>query len=109
MPSQETLAGRRTIGALIGVVSAALAVSVAHLVAAFTDEAASPLTAVGSAAIDLSPPGAKEFAIRNFGVHDKLVLVSGISLVLALFAAGLGVMSLRRRFAAYAALIGFGA
>src|SRR5713101_3533366 len=105
----SALVHRRTIGALIGLVSAALAIAVAHLVAAFIDESASPITAVGSAAIDLSPPGLKEFAIRNFGAHDKLVLVTGIAVVLALIAAAIGVLALRRRFIAHGALIGFGA
>jgi DMSO/TMAO reductase YedYZ molybdopterin-dependent catalytic subunit len=107
--TMQRVDGRRTVGALIGLVSAALAISVAHLLAAFIDEAASPLTAVGSAAIDLSPPFVKEFAIRTFGVHDKLALLTGMAVVLALFAAGIGVLSVRRRWIASAALIGFGA
>lgn len=99
----------RTVGAAIGVLVAALAVSVAHLVAAFVDESASPLTAVGGAVIDLSPSGVKEFAIRTFGERDKLVLLIGIGVLLVLFAAATGALAVRRRFVAYGVLVGFGA
>jgi DMSO/TMAO reductase YedYZ molybdopterin-dependent catalytic subunit len=99
----------RAIGASIGLLSAAVAIAVAHLVAAFVDEAASPIAAVGGAVIDLSPPGVKEFAIRTFGSNDKRALVIGISVLLALFAAGMGVLAMRRRWVAYAGLGGFGA
>ncbi len=94
---------------MIGLLIAALAIAVSHLVAAFVDESASPITAVGAAVIDLSPSGVKEFAISTFGTLDKVALVIGICVLLALFAAGVGVLSLRRRWVAYAALIGFGA
>ncbi len=88
--------------------SAVVAIAFAHLVAAFIDEAASPITAVGSAAIDLAPSGVKEFAISTFGTQDKLVLVIGICVVLALIAAGVGILAMRRRTVAYVALGGFG-
>jgi DMSO/TMAO reductase YedYZ molybdopterin-dependent catalytic subunit len=109
MHPSRSLDGHRTIGALIGLVSAALAIGVAHLTAAFVDESASPITAVGAAIIDLSPPAVKEFAINTFGARDKLALVIGICVLLVLFAAGIGVLSIRRRWVAYVALVGFGA
>ena len=95
-------------GAAIGLVSAAVAVGIGHLAGVLIDEAASPLNAVGSAAIDLSPPGVKEFAIRNFGTHDKPVLIAGICVVLAIVAALMGIAAVRRRWVVYAGFIGFG-
>src|SRR5204862_462400 len=38
----------------------------------------------------------KNFAISAFGSHDKLVLVIGILVVLAIFAAGIGILATRR-------------
>jgi DMSO/TMAO reductase YedYZ molybdopterin-dependent catalytic subunit len=99
----------RRIGALTGLVSAALAIAVAHLVAAFIDEAASPLSAVGAAVIDSSPSTVKEWAISTFGAQDKTVLLIGIGVVLAVFAAGMGALSVGRRWVALVALVAFGA
>ena len=99
----------RRIGALIGLLSAAVAIAVAHLVAAFIDEAASPLNAVGAAVIDSSPSAVKEWAIATFGTQDKLVLLIGIGVLLAAFAAGMGVLAMRRRWVAHVALFAFGA
>jgi hypothetical protein len=51
---------------------------------------------VGQLQIDYTPPWLKNFAIREFGGHDKEILVGGILVVLALFAAVLGVLAMRR-------------
>ncbi len=40
--------------------------------------------AVGQAAIDLAPPPLKNFAISVFGANDKMALVIGILIVLAI-------------------------
>ena len=40
--------------------------------------AASPLLAVGSTFIDLTPEWLKSFAIRSFGANDKAALLSGM-------------------------------
>jgi hypothetical protein len=57
---------------------------------------ASPVVAVGGAAIDATPQWLKEFAIRAFGERDKLVLLAGIAAVLAGFAAAAGLVAVRR-------------
>ena len=67
-------------GALAGVVAGALAVTFGMLVAAITD-VVSPIDAVGSEVIDLSPRWVKEWAIEQFGTNDKLVLRTGICLL----------------------------
>ena len=88
---------RPVAGALLGVTTAAVALGVAHLIAGLIGREASPVIAVGSAAIDLTPEWLKSFAIRNFGANDKTVLLGGIGVVLLLAAVALGVASVRRR------------
>jgi DMSO/TMAO reductase YedYZ molybdopterin-dependent catalytic subunit len=83
-------------GAAAGLLSGAVAVGAGQLVAAITGANGSPVVAVGQLQIDVTPPALKNFAISAFGSHDKLVLVSGILAVLALFAAALGILAMRR-------------
>ena len=84
------------LGAIAGVLAGAVAIGVGQLVAGITGPDGAPVVAVGQLSIDFTPPGVKNFAITAFGSHDKLVLVSGILVVLAIFAAGLGVMAMRK-------------
>ena len=77
-------------GALLGIVTAGVALGVGHLVAGVVATGASPLVAVGQAAIDLAPPWLKEFAIDTFGANDKKVLFAGMVLVVTALAAVLG-------------------
>ena len=106
VPSTEPVAApSKLIRALAGLASAAAAIGVGHLVAAFLNPAASPLLAVGSVAIDLAPTPAKEFVVRTFGNYDKPLLVGSIGLALAVFAAVIGLIAWRFRIVA---LIGIG-
>ncbi|MEV7089921.1 molybdopterin-dependent oxidoreductase [Streptomyces sp. NPDC093085] len=100
---------RRGLAALSGLVAGFSALAVAELAAVPVRPEASPVTAVGSAFIDRTPPWLKEFAVRNFGTDDKLVLRLGILAVLALFALAVGVAALRHRRAGSAAVLVFGA
>ncbi len=84
------------VGAVLGVVSAGVALGVAHLVAAFVGDESSPVIAVGSAAIDLTPEWLKSFAIRTFGEQDKLVLLIGVGVIVTVLAVVLGIASVRR-------------
>ncbi|GAA3117372.1 hypothetical protein GCM10017600_14250 [Streptosporangium carneum] len=95
-------------GALIGLVSGAVAVGVSLLVAGLVKASAFPVVAVGNAAVDLAPAEAKEFAIRTFGENDKNVLVAGILVVLAVIAAALGVLAVRALRYGLAGLAAFG-
>src|SRR5262249_17426176 len=52
--------------------------------------------AVAELSIDLSPPSVKNFAIKEFGSHDKLVLQIGVLVVLAIFAAVIGSLAQRK-------------
>ena len=69
----------------------------------------SPAVAVGEAAIDLAPPPVKDFAISAFGSNDKTALVIGILVLLAVFAAVIGVAAMRRLSYGYAGLVIFAA
>ncbi|MFE6610879.1 molybdopterin-dependent oxidoreductase [Amycolatopsis sp. NPDC057786] len=81
--------------ALIGVVALAAALAAGHLVAGFISVNASPYLAVGNGAIDLTPVELKDFAVRTFGVYDKLVLLGGMAVVMVLAAAVAGIVSRR--------------
>ena len=83
-------------GAVAGVLSAAVAIGAAQLVAGLTAPQGSPVLAVGQAAIDLTPPPVKNFAISTFASNDKTVLLGGILVVLALYAAVVGMLAVRR-------------
>src|SRR6266849_4595060 len=83
-------------GAVAGVLAAAVAIGAAQLAAGLTVPQSSPVLAVGQAAIDLTPPPVKDFAISAFGAHDKTVLLGGILVVLGLYAAVVGVLAVRR-------------
>jgi DMSO/TMAO reductase YedYZ molybdopterin-dependent catalytic subunit len=83
-------------GAVVGVLAAAVAIGAAQLAAGLTVPQSSPVLAVGQAAIDLTPPPLKDFAISTFGSNDKTVLLGGILVVLALYAAVIGMLAVRR-------------
>jgi DMSO/TMAO reductase YedYZ molybdopterin-dependent catalytic subunit len=78
--------------------------AVAHLVAALLDPVSSPVLAVGSTVIDLTPTPLKEWAVRNFGTNDKLILIGSV-LAGTLVLAGVAGLLSRRRFAVGAGLL----
>jgi DMSO/TMAO reductase YedYZ molybdopterin-dependent catalytic subunit len=99
---------RRLLGALSGLLAALVALGVAELVAAFVGPAASPVIAVGDAVITLTPEPVKAFAVATFGENDKIALVVGTLLVIALYALLLGLVALRRPRIAGAGIAVFG-
>ncbi|MFJ3336074.1 molybdopterin-dependent oxidoreductase [Streptomyces sp. NPDC086766] len=99
---------RPALGALSGVLAGFAALSSAELAAALVRPEAGPVVAVGGAAIDRTPAAVKDWAIRNFGTHDKLVLQLGILLVLALFALAVGLLAVRHRRPGAAAVLVLG-
>src|ERR1700759_3508989 len=86
---------RVTYGAVVGLLTAAVAMGVGQLVSGLTVSQGAPWAVVGEAAINLAPPPVKNFAISAFGSNDKNVLVAGILVVLAIFAAFVGIAALR--------------
>src|SRR5262249_30848471 len=88
---------RRTVlGVVAGLLAGAAALGVGQLIAGLTGANGSPVVAVGQLQIDHTPEWLKNFAIKEFGSHDKLALVIGIVCVLAIFAGVIGVLAVRR-------------
>src|SRR3984957_5908324 len=83
-------------GALVGLLTAAVALGVAELAAALISASSAPVIAVGETAINLTPIPVKEFAITHFGSHDKEALLAGIVVMLIGFAAVIGIAAVRR-------------
>ena len=96
-------------GALLGVVTAVVALGVAQLVAGLIDPSSAPLLTVGQAAIDATPEWLKAWAIRSFGAADKAVLLGGMTAVILTVAALLGIVAIRHLGLAIAGLVGLGA
>lgn len=92
------------LGALSGIVAASAGLAAGHLVAAVTDAATSPVLAVGSAVIDLTPTAMKQWAVETLGNADKPVLLASV-LVVTLVLAALGGILARRSFPAGAAVV----
>ena len=108
MSTRRNTVLRTALGACSGLVAGYAALAVAELVSVAVRPEASPVTAVGGAAIDRTPAAVKDWAIRHFGTHDKLVLQLGILVVLALLAMALGVLAPRFRRSASAGVLLFG-
>ena len=106
-PSDPWVTRRAGLGAVAGVLAAGTALGVGQLVAGLTGANGSPVVAVGQLQIDFTPPWLKNFAISEFGSDDKLVLVSGILVVLGIFAAVIGVAATRRLAYGMAGLVVF--
>ena len=87
----------RLLAALAGVIAGAFTLAVAEVLAAVISPTSSPVLAVGSAFVDLTPPALKDFAVETFGTKDKLVLLVGMVVVIIVLAAVAGVLAARRR------------
>jgi len=91
--------------ALTGLLAAMAGIAAGHLVAAFATPAASPVLAIGSTVIDLTPQPLKEWAIEHFGTNDKLVLQASVLVVTLVLAALVGLLARRRLWLSVAALV----
>lgn len=89
-----------------GVLATVVGLAAAHLVAALTAPAASPVLAVGSTVIDLTPTPLKEWAIRQFGSADKAVLVGSVTVMVLLLAAVAGILAARRETTGLLVVVG---
>lgn len=85
------------VAALVGLMSMVAGLAVGHLVGGFTSPISSPFLAVGGTAIDLTPIWLKDFAVRTFGSNDKVVLLSGMAVVIGLVGVAMGLWSRRSR------------
>jgi len=84
-------------GVLIGLVAGGLGIAVAMLIASLSGSWRSPVLDVGDRVVDQVPSWAKDLAIDWFGTNDKIALLVGIGLILAGYAAVLGVLLTRGR------------
>ena len=91
-------------GALCGLLTAAAAMGFAQLFAGLTIPAASPVVAVGEAAIDHTPLGLKDWSVSTFGTSDKTVLLAGVLVVVFLYAMVVGIVAMRRLWLGFAGL-----
>jgi len=71
-------------------------VGVGELLASWITPSGGPFAVVGSAAIDLAPPWAKDAAIALFGTGDKAALLTLIAIVVLALAAAAGLLEARR-------------
>lgn len=94
----------RVVWAGFGVLATVVGMAAGHLVASLLDPASSPVLAVGSTVIDLTPTPLKEWAIRQFGSNDKAVLTGSVLVGTLVLAAVAGLLA-RRRLALGAGLL----
>jgi len=105
----EGLARRGPIvGAVIGILAAAVAIGVATFAAAFVRPQASPASVVGSIFIDRIPAALKHSVMAHFGAHDRTVLLLGMYVAIGLIAMVLGCMARRKPSVGVAGIAAFG-
>lgn len=97
-----------TIAALLGMLAAAVTVSLGDLIAQFVAPQSSPLFAVGAFVIDIVPPWVKDTAIALFGTGDKVALLVGLGLLVLVLAVGIGILEYRRSPWGIVALVAVG-
>ena len=108
-PARPSWWARLGLGALIGVLSAGLAIGVGQLVTVFVRPAASPIIVVGNRIILLTPETVRRWAIRRFGTDDKPTLLTGIYIGIAVFAVVVGALALYRLWLGLLGIAAFGA
>ncbi|WP_433658778.1 molybdopterin-dependent oxidoreductase [Nocardia sp. CA-128927] len=91
-----------------GIVSAAVALGVAELLAAFFGADSAPLNALGATVVDHTPDGVREWAITTFGTSDKTVLYICMAVVAVVVAGLAGAIERTSRAAGSTVLAIFG-
>jgi DMSO/TMAO reductase YedYZ molybdopterin-dependent catalytic subunit len=94
--------------AAVGVVAGGVAVGVAEAAAALVSPESSPLFAVGAAVERVAPRAVTEFATGSLKSWDKPALLIGIGVLLAVFAAAIGIAARRDPARGYAGVCAFG-
>ncbi|MEJ7832825.1 MAG: molybdopterin-dependent oxidoreductase [Nocardioides sp.] len=97
---------QRATYVVFGLLATVVGMAAGHLVAALLNPASSPVLAVGSTVIDLTPTSLKEWAIAQFGDKDKAILIGSVLLGVLVFAAIAGLLT-RKRFAVGAGMLVF--
>src|SRR5580698_10582239 len=94
----------RWLAAVCGLLTAAVALGVAQLLAGISAPNASPADAVGSVAINHTPLPVKVWATSTFGTSDKTALLLGVFVVVFGYAMVVGVLAARRLAYGFAGL-----
>ena len=95
--------------ALSGAVADVAGAAAGHLTAGATEPSASPVLAVGTTVIDLTPTPVKEWAVATFGTADKPLLIGSVVLGSLALAGVAGLLARRRRGLGVALVFGLGA
>jgi hypothetical protein len=93
------------VGAVMGILAAAVAIGVATLAAAFVRPQASPVSAVGAIFLDRIPATLRNHLMAHFGAHTRTLLLLG---AIGLIAIVLGFMARRNVSVGVAGLAAFG-
>ena len=94
--------------ALSGMVGAALALASGELVASLTNKTTSLVLAVGEFIVDVTPGDIVRTSIETLGNSQKIVLLSGITVISILFGGFLGLLSRKYSDLSYLLFILFG-
>lgn len=84
------------IGAIAGLASAAAGLAIGELLAGIWTSLESPVVSVGNRVVDNVPRWLKTWAIDTFGTNDKAVLLGTVALLVAIGAALIGRLAVRR-------------
>jgi DMSO/TMAO reductase YedYZ molybdopterin-dependent catalytic subunit len=106
---QRPLGVHGAMAAVAGAAAAGAALGASELLAGLLPGGSSLIASVGQVAIDLQPPGAKDFAVGLFGTNDKLAFELFIVSVGVIVGAVLGTLAVRWFAVAAAGFAAFGA
>ncbi|NNF53878.1 MAG: molybdopterin-dependent oxidoreductase [Acidimicrobiales bacterium] len=95
-------------GAIAGMAAGGTALAVGELAGALAAPKPGPVIAVSNRVIEHAPVWFVNFGKQVFGLADKPALIAGTLILSILFAAGLGVISLRSRVVGVAGIAAFG-
>lgn len=95
-------------GSLSGLLAGGVVLGIAQLLAGLVGPQSSPIVAVGGKMIELTPQPVVSFAIRVFGVYDKIVLLGSLALGVAVLSAAIGIAAARKPFVGVAGMLIFG-
>lgn len=93
------------IGAMAGLLAAALGGGVATLVAAFVRPQASPLISVGEPFIDRVPQSLMNLAAQHFGSHGGMAALAIVAATIAVVAIIIGMIAIKRPAAGVTGII----
>ena len=109
MTSTQSLPARLGWGSFVGLASAAIGLAAAEVVSNLSKVFQSPVLDVADRVVDGVPQSVKRLPIQWFGTNDKTALLIGITSLLVVYAAVVGVVVLGRRWiAAIAGIALFG-